>query len=732
VLTVDNDGKITLGVTSGTGLVADGSTLAIDFTDYPGLEVVDDGSNTGLRVKVDDGLALSSSGLSVNVESPESALEFTSPSSGGYRFFRLHIKGQAKETTSGFPDTTFGYVGMAEWRLALSSGGANLMTDTTKIWGSDVLASWSPSELLDGNLAEGNGWVASWAGDGDDEYVTYDFGAGNRANPSWLAITGYPSPNTSAAYRSAGWILLEGSNDGANWTTVYENTDLAAWTDTELADPRLLRWINIGSGGETGTVVGVKVDSTSPLKKVTDGLTLKLGDGLETGAAVISGPVGRWALDETSGTNAPDSSTNSNDGTLEGSFAGGSGSGWDTDDPGISLVSGSLDFAGASNGVSLGEPAAIEFDFDADEFTIMCWYKHHVASAGGIFLARANSSTIAFQFLFQPVTFDPGVIVGGTNVTADYSDFDLLNPKDTNWHHMAVVNYNDSGTLKFRLYLDGYLVSDDNTSGSTQLTGYDWMVGCRRNTTNSDFQYGYNGNICDVRFYDSALTGEQIGAIVGDNETDSVQPVQADLADTNPALEFDSSGGLRAKVTSPISRGSSGIGLNLASDPGLEDSSGLRVKIPADGGLARDSSGLSVVVGPGLEIDGSNQVTVDLATDPGLEFNSDDLRVKIKTDGGVVRDSDGLSIAAATTTVRGGVLKAAARTDSSQNAVTLTSTTDPADTPADADALRDDLVANVLPTYASRDGELETAVETLAGEFNDLLSKLRTAGVLNT
>lgn len=37
-------------------------------------------------------------------------------------------------------------------------------------------------------------------------------------------------------------------------------------------------------------------------------------------------------------------------------------------------------------------------------------------------------------------------------------------------------------------------------------------------------------------------------------------------------------------------------------------------------------------------------IDVDLATDPGLEFSSNQLRVKVKSGGGVTRDSDGLSV----------------------------------------------------------------------------------------
>lgn len=173
------------------------------------------------------------------------------------------------------------------------------------------------------------------------------------------------------------------------------------------------------------------------------------------------------------------------------------------------------------------------------------------------------------------------------------------------------------------------------------------------------------------------------------------------------------------------------LALALASDGGLTvASSELTLDLDTDPGLALSASGLTAVVQGVLDIDASG-IKLVLAADPGLE-DSSGLRVKIKTDGGVVRDADGLSLAAATTLVIGGVNQAAAQADSGETSVTLTSVTDPADSPADADALRDDLVANALAELQTRDGELETSIETLAGEFNDLLAKLRTAGILTT
>lgn len=55
----------------------------------------------------------------------------------------------------------------------------------------------------------------------------------------------------------------------------------------------------------------------------------------------------------------------------------------------------------------------------------------------------------------------------------------------------------------------------------------------------------------------------------------------------------------------------------------------------------------------------------------------------------------------------------------------MTAITDPADTPADADALRDDLVANVIPTIAAN-------LTNLQAKVNAILAALRTANIIAT
>lgn len=56
--------------------------------------------------------------------------------------------------------------------------------------------------------------------------------------------------------------------------------------------------------------------------------------------------------------------------------------------------------------------------------------------------------------------------------------------------------------------------------------------------------------------------------------------------------------------------------------------------------------------------------------------------------------------------------------------------TDPADTPASADALRDDLVANTIPSIETELSNLRNAVATIAARMNDILNALQSYGIV--
>lgn len=165
--------------------------------------------------------------------------------------------------------------------------------------------------------------------------------------------------------------------------------------------------------------------------------------------------------------------------------------------------------------------------------------------------------------------------------------------------------------------------------------------------------------------------------------------------------------------------------VNLDEDGGLVVTSGeLGIDLIASSGLTLSASGLGVDVQGVLAIDASGVK---------LNFNT----------AGLSDVAGVLTLDPATSGNIGGVKQGGSVADTTANAVTLTSVsttvTDPADAPVDADALRDDLVANALAeirtalgNLATRDTELESAIENAGTILNALISRLESSGAIAT
>ena len=98
--------------------------------------------------------------------------------------------------------------------------------------------------------------------------------------------------------------------------------------------------------------------------------------------------------------------------------------------------------------------------------------------------------------------------------------------------------------------------------------------------------------------------------------------------------------------------------------------------------------------------DGTMSITVKVKADSGLTIDASGLQTVLKTGFGVIVDADGLQ------------LKQQANIADASESHTIT---DPADSPATADALRDDLVTNAIP-------EIEGALDALGAKINAILA----------
>lgn len=170
----------------------------------------------------------------------------------------------------------------------------------------------------------------------------------------------------------------------------------------------------------------------------------------------------------------------------------------------VALASGSTSFA-TDDFVNLGQASNLNFDTDADDFTIAMWFKIASGDTGTLICKGGDTSGDRQYHIYYSSSDYIAVNIGGTVVNTNAYD-------DGNWHHVAVVNFDDSGTQKFRIYIDGSSVGlGTSGSGSNSL---DVLLGARRGSSNSNTAFLFEGSIANVAIYSDAKTQSQIQDIM--------------------------------------------------------------------------------------------------------------------------------------------------------------------------------------------------------------------------
>ena len=169
------------------------------------------------------------------------------------------------------------------------------------------------------------------------------------------------------------------------------------------------------------------------------------------------------------------------------------------------IGSGSASFTGSNDDyITCGNSSDFKDDPDGEEFTLTAWFKG-AAGADGTILSKADNSNRAIQ-IFTETDDTLKANIGGTSLAS------ATVVADNTWHHVALRSFNDGGTYKGELYVDG-IFKVVGTTGSTTATGMDFLIGARRHDDNTDTGYEITGNIAQVGFWGSALTQEQIQSI---------------------------------------------------------------------------------------------------------------------------------------------------------------------------------------------------------------------------
>jgi hypothetical protein len=235
-------------------------------------------------------------------------------------------------------------------------------------------------------------------------------------------------------------------------------------------------------------------------------------------------------------------------------------------------------------------------------------------------------------------------------------------------------------------------------------------------TTQKDKEYLELGNLTDqpaLRIYGPARGGETTGT----NATGS------DLIVAGGRGRGSGAGGHLLFKTAPA--GATGTDYNTESthlEVSDDATEGVRVHTLVRGNepTAADTAGSDLIVaggrGRGTGAGGHLLFKTTAAGGAGSDYNTEATLLEIT-------DDSKIGLFGATPVVQQSDIGALVDNIGGAVSTTLAAITDPADTPATADALRDDLVANAIP-------EIRDALSSLADQINDIRTVLQNLGAM--
>ncbi|NQY10252.1 MAG: T9SS type A sorting domain-containing protein, partial [Flavobacteriales bacterium] len=155
-----------------------------------------------------------------------------------------------------------------------------------------------------------------------------------------------------------------------------------------------------------------------------------------------------------------------------------------------------LDFDGSDDYVEITNPHP-DFDFGTGDFTIEAWIKTDIALSAGVEQA-VIANTYEGSTVFWLGRTGNKVVFNVAGTASQTISSTVIN--DDNWHHIAGVR--NAGAIE--LYVDGIMDGSGNVSSNSLDTSSTLSIGNFAN----DFHF--NGQIDDVRFWNTARTESQI------------------------------------------------------------------------------------------------------------------------------------------------------------------------------------------------------------------------------
>jgi hypothetical protein len=222
------------------------------------------------------------------------------------------------------------------------------------------------------------------------------------------------------------------------------------------------------------------------------------------------GPIGRYALDENSGTShVYDSSGNDNILTMNGTMT---ASDWV---PG--KYGSALDFDGSNDYLSRTDDD--DYDFGTGSFSVTGWFKHDtIATNPDYILTKSQDGTNAGYQIYMAsdgdIVFeidDDATWGPDDSVTTTVATYD-----DNSWHHFTAVK---NGTSGIYLYIDGVLIASDTSLSATATLSNDdpLYIGIDDNGSSNPWA----GGLDDIQLFNYALSSDQIVNVINSRSTRS-------------------------------------------------------------------------------------------------------------------------------------------------------------------------------------------------------------------
>lgn len=176
-------------------------------------------------------------------------------------------------------------------------------------------------------------------------------------------------------------------------------------------------------------------------------------------------------------------------------------------------INGALSFNGSTDYINCGTDSSL--DIDGNDFSFALWAKR-AGAMGSLQFFAGKGTTVAEDNLMH-IGFDASDFIRFNFFQDDLTSGTAIT--DNNYHHYVFTF--KASTKARKIYLDANLNASDTASGVIANSNTDPLIIGARDTSNLFFE----GDLDDVRFYDTELSLSEIQAIYNNDNGTETNPI---------------------------------------------------------------------------------------------------------------------------------------------------------------------------------------------------------------